>query len=295
MCAKTQIEIAIELTEFCNLKCDYCCQDYEHKDSSTLPLNTFKLFITKFITEINKYQERTKPVHLDISLLGGELSVLWKQNNYFEYFNFLKTLLKRNNISAKFILLTNFTGDFEFFQEFLRLKDENLDIEIHATFHQTYFNSYKKIENAFNKIKKLEIPENFNFIICFLVNESTEFKNMYTIFNDLYNVLDIKELDFIKLQEDKLLKIGKNESGEYGYNFVKSSSEIKYCNVLQYEFDFKNLIIKEHCRGKRTNILKWSVDDSFVECKINCIYPSLWENFTQLSESEYFKRTNNVK
>jgi hypothetical protein len=106
----------------------------------------------------------------------------------------------------------------------------------------------------------------------------------------------------IKIIYDKLLKVGSNEFGEYGISEIElskitknnNSTNLKYCNVLQFEFDIINLLVKDQCRNKIDSIIKWQFPNDFVKCERVCPYPSLWENFTQLTPEEYEKYKNEL-
>jgi organic radical activating enzyme len=289
----TQVEIAIEFTEFCNLRCHYCCQNYEHKDTSVIPFKNFKIFMDLFFKKLSQNKNK---IHLDISLLGGELSVLYKENEYFKYFEYLVKLIDKYKIDSTFILLSNFTGDIEFFQDFINLETKYVKTELHITFHETYFTTSKKINKAFDKLWNLKFKKDFKLDIAFLENESKNFKTMKKLFDDEYSKRGLPKN--IKIISDKLLKTGLNKNGEFGLEVSKrdedSVNNIKYCNVLQFEFDIPNLLIIDECRDIKKSILSWKLPENFVKCDRNCPYPSLWENFLQLSPEEYKKIKNEL-
>jgi len=286
-----QVDSSVELTEFCNLKCHYCCQgEYTHKKYKPVNFNIFKLVMTKFFKELSTLDKKVK---LSMSVLGGELSVLYEQNKYFDYFNFIIDQSTKYNIELNLVLLTNFTGKLEFFQKFVGLKTNLVNPIIHATFHETYFTTEKKMISALNKIKELSVFKSFVFDLTFLESKSPDFIRMMNFFNKHRSLLP----DYVNIIYDKLLKIGHNEDGQYGYKYESkndiSMSNIKYCNVLQYEFDFSNLVIIDQCRDIRSNILSWRLEYGFINCDMNCPYPSLWETFIQLSPKDYRKLIKN--
>jgi sulfatase maturation enzyme AslB (radical SAM superfamily) len=291
----TQVEIAIEFTKFCNLKCHYCCQLYEHKSKSVISFRSFKIFMDIFFKKLDKFQKNNKnKINLDISLLGGELSVLYKENEYFKYFEYLKKLINEYNIKSTFVLLSNFTGDLKFFQQFINMKNNLLDIEIHLTFHETYFTTESKMKNAFNKLNNLN-SEKSKIEIVFLENDGPDYTKMKFIFDKINSEIKLSKNIIIKY--DKLLKVGKNENGNFGITEFElskiantnNSINLKYCNVLQFEFDISNLLVIDQCRDKKEFIMNWDIPNDFVKCEKVCPYPSLWENFIQLSPENYKK------
>lgn len=281
-----QIEISIEFTEFCNLRCHYCCQDYNHRSKEVISYTSFTLMMNTFFKKLYDFQRKNNVlINLDISLLGGELSVLYEQNNYFKYFLFLKQLLYKYQLNGKFILLTNFTGKLDFFIQLIEMKSDRLEIEIHITLHETYYTSSSKIKNAFSKLKSLE-NSNIDITIAFLVSDSPAFINMKKLFDEENLINNLSKN--ISINYDKLLKIGQNSTGEFGNNFSDDYDGVpRYCNSTQLEFNFKQLTIIDQCRNTRTNFLSWQVPDKFIYCDKVCIYPSLHENFTQFSEKEF--------
>ena len=286
-----RVETAVELTEFCNLKCSYCNQGYLHKDSTPISFNAFKLVMTKFFKELRRVQDSCNlDILLEYSILGGELSVLYEQNKYFDYFNLVKKLSQEYKIRTNFTLLTNLTGKIDFFQQFIDLNDDYFETGIFATLHESYFNEKnikKRMKSIISKINELNVHDLFTLDIAFLESESPRFKLMKEEFDK--HITEIPY--FVDIKIDRLLKIGSNVNGKYGYDYKEideySEANAKYCNSMQYEFDFNSLMIIDQCRNIRQNILSWKIDDSFIECNRNCPYPNMWKDFIQLSESDY--------
>lgn len=278
-----RIEFTILLTKYCNLDCSYCNQSWDHKELDKVSFKSYKLMITSIFRRLSKIKH---PKSIVFTVMGGELSVKYKEQGYFEYFNLLKDQAIKYNIDTEFILVSNFTGTADFFQQLINLQTDFFKVNIHTTLHEGFYNTDKRVKEFFNKLNILEL-KNTTIDIGLLKNNSDAFKLTESLVEKYKPSIINKNLIF---SDDQLLKIGKNKNGLFGeeYNtdkgFIKNS---RYCNAVLYTIDFNNFILINDCRDTRQTFLKWEPEFDFYNCTQNCKHAKSFNSYLQFSPEEF--------
>lgn len=156
---ENKIEIAWNITFWCNYNCEYC---FGKKEKSLPKLEA----IIKNAIKLNKYiEEQDKKVH--IRLIGGEVT-------YLPLIKILKNLSSKK--IYKISLTTNLSREAEYFEELIKYYNDNkYDYSITASLHQTQI---KDLNDWIEKAKKIATT-----IQCTVTNENC--KESIAILNNI--------------------------------------------------------------------------------------------------------------
>ena len=258
------MKIAIDITNKCNLNCEYCYAMKIYKDK----WNTEDLTIQQF-SKIIKILNTLKKDKNKISILGGEPFV---HPNIDTIINILKKVNSKYFIEKN--IFTNFILPFE---KYLIL--ENSDINLRISFH---WELIKNKDNFFNKIKKLK-KYNINTIIHFMVsknnyNELNNYKEKILELNNLnfklycdFIINDNSWLDELKgftdiyltnVLDKDLLEIFKksinfniNEKVKFNFDYFKNFTKNLICSENLVSIDIYGNC-RLHCQDKTFNIFE---------------------------------------
>jgi len=203
------------LTYKCNYNCSYCYQKEDRKNQFNISLKNFEIYIKFFKKFFNK---------LNITLMGGELSI---NDNYLKYFNYL-------NQNPQKIYKINFTTNFsnpEFIYKLYKFKNIISLLEINITKH---------IGKEINIDKLLELDKNERIILNYFKED--KYFNVADLKNKVKNIIFIERSinneifinNFKKICLPYFFKIDKRGI----YDFCRNQ---KYKNLLNLKRNLLNL------------------------------------------------------
>lgn len=207
---KNKIEIAWNMTFWCNYNCEYCFGKKEKYLSKPEA-------IIKNAIKLNKYiEEQDKKVH--IRLIGGEVT----------YLPLIKILKNLNSKKIyKISLTTNLSREIEYFEELIKYYNDNkYDYSITASLHQTQI---KNLNDWIEKAKKIATT-----IQCTVTNENC--KESIAILNDIKT--DFKGNIKLDVCREKNSPINLTEENlnliKPFFDTSKSYYNIEFINGLQF-------------------------------------------------------------
>jgi hypothetical protein len=265
-----KIELFSELTFFCNWKCSYCCQNVDHNDTNLISAKTYKLLLYKFLSEVKK----ENIPNIEITLMGGELST---NKEFLKHFEITFELLHKFNINADSILIvfsTNFSGNFDFFNELMDINNNypTINFCMNISIHEEYYQQEEKILKFIEKVNKIK---NMIIDIQFLESKNPKFINCFNLFKKHFDKLNKK----INIISTPLIQKGLAKENNCGIDISKKINS-RLCDVLTYSI-MNNKII-DRCKNKEYNFGNFKIDKTLYKCDKICPCSYMPDEFNQL-------------
>ncbi len=254
--------ITFTLTNKCNYRCSYCIQGQLQKEEDFLDLNAFKFIILN----IKKQACIAGIKEIDLSIMGGEISIIPETLEYFQY---VFDTFQDTDIKLQLQLLTNFSAGIKYYQDLIKICNDNITSVIDITLHEEYTNA-----STFPKIKeKLEILkegliDDTKITFNFLISNDKEQQEHYLYKVAYPYILESQDVFNISTCNITDTNVRKNQ--------------IRRCNAMYYNINPDGKIL-DTCRNIMfQSALKFKFIKKEIICTRECPCEFLEHDFLQL-------------
>jgi hypothetical protein len=208
--------------------------------------------------------------------------------DYINYFKFLLQEVKQYDIILDMDLITNFSGNKDFFEEFLKLSKiyNKHHFIITCTLHEEYYQNKESLLKIITKANQLNL-ENYNVNIDFkyLISDSPKSIKLQKLLKEKDIKRKILKNKFINLQTDYLIDpVFKN----YNYGKKLKTREYFLCDALFYRFSNNKIV--DICRKKEYSFINFRIDKTLINCNRDCPCSHLPSTFnTRIKQNKITK------